>query len=264
MTARSRDVLANNYFELENTVALVTGASSGLGSHFAHVLAQAGCTVAIAARRKDRLQVLAKRIQDAGGKVLVVRMDVTDIQSVESGLDLVTEQTGTITVLVNNAGTADGNHFINADRDATQSVFNINQHAVWQVAQSFCKRLIAADVGGSVINIASVAGLRPLAGAASYSVSKAAVVQLTKVMALELARYSIRVNALAPGYIATEMNTEFLQSSKGQELIRRSPMRRIGEYQELDAALLLLASTKGSFITGATLPVDGGHLVASL
>jgi len=260
----AQGLLAADYFTLNDAVALVTGASSGLGRHFAKLLADAGCVVALAARREDKLRTLSDSIHAAGGRAIVVPMDVTDRQSILTGVQSVADQVGPITILVNNAGIADSHHFIDAADSDTDAVFAINQSAVWQVAQIVCKQLIAEKKPGSVINIASIAGLRTLAGAASYAVSKAAVVQMTKVMALELARYNIRVNALAPGYIVTEMNAEFLSSSTGQKLVNRAPMRRTGECQELDAALLLLASDRGSFMTGAILPIDGGHLVSSL
>lgn len=252
-----------SYFDLSGQVALVTGASSGLGRHFATVLAAAGCTVGLAARREDRLSALAADIESAGGKAHAVSMDVIDRASVEAGINTLTSLAGPITVLINNAGIADTKTFIDAADDDTERVFDINQLAVWQVAQSVCRRM-REHSGGSVINIASVGGLRQFAGAASYLVSKAAVVQMTKVMALELARYNIRVNAIAPGYFATEMNADYLSSEAGVKMLQRSPMRRSGELSELDGPLLLLASEKGSFMTGAVIPVDGGHLVSAL
>ncbi len=256
--------LANGWFGLEGTVAFVTGASSGLGRHFAMTLASAGCIVGLAARREGYLTSLATEIGAAGGQAIALRTDVTDAASVAASLETLTAEVGAPTVLVNNAGMAHGSSFIDANDDDTRSVFALNQMAAWTVAQTVCKGMIAAGQGGSVINIASITGERPIGGAAAYAVSKAAVIHMTKVMALELARYDIRVNALAPGYFATDMNRDFLQSDAGQKLLKRSPMRRAGHCGELDGPLLMLASDRGSFMTGSVLPVDGGHLVSTL
>lgn len=257
-------VLADNYFALAGEVALVTGASSGLGRQFARVLAQAGMTVGIAARREDRLSVLQNEIEQAGGHAIPLVMDVTHSQSISEGIHLLAESAGSISVLVNNAGVAVPQRFIDADPAAVDQVFATNQRAVWDVAQQLCQHMRHHKVSGRIINIASIAGLRTMGGAASYSVSKAAVVQLTRLMAMELARDNIRVNAIAPGYIATEMNADFLSTESGQKLTGRSPMRRSGTPDELDMVLLTLASSINSFMTGAVIPVDGGHLVAGL
>ncbi len=252
------------YFGLEGQIALVTGASSGLGMHFAQTLAAAGCTVGLAARRGDKLRSLAEQIEAQDGTAIVLEMDVTDAASVDAGLERLTEIAGTPTILVNNAGTAAPASFLEATPDETAQVFALNQNAPWQVAQSVCRRLVEAKLGGSIINIASITGLRTLGGAASYVVSKAALVQMTKVLALELARHDIRVNAIAPGYFATDLNRDFLESDAGQKIIRRVPMRRSGNLEDLDGALLLLASNRSRFMTGSIIPVDGGHLVSGL
>jgi len=251
------------YFQLDGQIALVTGASSGLGRHFAHLLAANGCIVGIAARRADRLDRLKTEIEAAGGRAVKIVMDVTDAASVETGVNTLHEAAGPCSILVNNAGIAVTQNFLDADEHENNRVFDVNQNAVWRVAQQVCRRM-RDNGGGSVINIASIAGVRQFSGAASYVVSKAAVVQLTKVMALELARHKIRVNAIAPGYFATEMNAEFLTSEAGKTILNRSPMRRAGNLDELNGALLLLASERGSFMTGAVLPVDGGHLVSTM
>jgi len=252
------------WFGLQGKVALVTGASSGLGRHFALTLAAAGCTVGLAARREGYLTSLAAEIEKAGGRGIVLRTDVTDAASVEASVDALTEQAGAPAILVNNAGMAHGSSFLEATDDDMRSVFALNQMAAWTVAQTVCKSMIAAGKGGSVINIASITGARPIGGAAAYEVSKASVIHMTKIMALELARHDIRVNALAPGYFATDMNRDFLESDAGQKLLKRSPMRRAGQMAELDGPLLMLASDRGAFMTGAVVPVDGGHLVATL
>jgi NAD(P)-dependent dehydrogenase (short-subunit alcohol dehydrogenase family) len=256
--------IADDWFGLTGRVALVTGASSGLGRHFARTLAAAGCTVGLAARREGYLTDLSREIGDAGGRALPLRCDVTDRASVEEMVATLVREAGAPSILVNNAGMAQGSAFLDADDDSMRSVFELNQIAAWTVAQVTCRAMIAAGQGGSVVNIASITGERPIGGAAAYAVSKAAVIHMTKIMALEMARHGIRANALAPGYFATDMNREFLDSDAGQKLLKRSPMRRAGQVEELDGALLLLASDRGAFMTGATIPVDGGHLVSTL
>ena len=253
--------LPSDYFDLTGQVALVTGASSGLGQHFANVLANAGCRVAVTARRKERLDKLATSLGDGA---LALSLDVTDAAAVSDTLESIRRDMGPVSILVNNAGIGLASSFLDAPIEDTRQTFETNQQAVWQVAQVTARQMVAENIAGSIINIASVLGLRVMSGAASYSVSKAAVVQMTKAMALELARYSIRANALAPGYFPTEMNSDFLKSEAGAKVLNRSPMRRAGEYAELEGILLLLASARSSFITGAVIPVDGGHSIAGL
>lgn len=253
------------YFELDGRVALVTGASSGIGAHFARVLAQHGCVVALAARRAGRLQALADEIAADGGRAIVAPMDVADRVAVAAALDrIAAEAGGPVEILVNNAGMAGRHDFLSAPEEETRQVFDVNQTAVWGLAQLVSQRLVAAGKPGSIINISSITGLRAIGGAGSYAVSKAAVAHMTKVQALELARHRIRVNAIAPGYFLTELTEAFLGSDAGQKLVRRIPMRRIGELEEMDGILLLLASDRGSFMTGTVIPVDGGHLLSSL
>lgn len=253
-----------DYFRLKGHTALITGASSGLGKHFAETLAAAGCIVGLAARRTEKLVELAGHIEAQGGTAIVLQMDVTDIETVNAGITRLTEVAGLPTILVNNAGTAAPASFLDATPEQTADVFALNQTAPWQVSQSLCRRLVDAKTSGSIINIASITGLRTIGGAASYVVSKAALVQMTKVLALELARHDIRVNAIAPGYFETDLNRDFLQSEAGQKIIRRVPMRRSGSMEDLDGALLLLASERSRFMIGTVIPVDGGHLVSGL
>jgi len=253
-----------DYFKLKDRVALVTGASAGLGKHFAETLAAAGCVVGLAARRTEKLVSVAETIEECGGTAIVLKMDVTDAETVEAGLTRLTEAADLPTILVNNAGTAAPSSFLDATPEETADVFALNQTAPWQVTQAVCRRLVAAKTAGSIINIASITGLRTIGGAASYVVSKAALVQMTKVLALELARHDIRVNAIAPGYFETDLNRDFLNSEAGQKIIRRVPMRRSGTMEDLDGTVLLLASERSKFMTGSIIPVDGGHLVSGL
>lgn len=252
------------YFGLKDRVALVTGASSGIGHHISQTLAQAGCIVGIAARRKDRLTNLADTIGQNGGTAIPLEMDVTDKTSVSAGLANLTKTAGTPTILINNAGVAGAHGFLDAPDEETDQVFAVNERAVWDVAQLACRNMVDAGLPGSVINISSITGLRTVAGVASYATSKAAVAHMTKIQALELARYNVRVNALAPGYFTSEMTGDFLASEHGMKLLKRVPMKRHGNLDELDGIVLLLASDRGSFMTGTVIPVDGGHLCASL
>jgi len=252
------------YFDLTDRVALVTGASSGLGAHFAKTLAGAGAAVGLMARRAERLTELAEEIAAAGGKAFAVACDVTETEDLEAAMNRIEGALGVVDLLVNNAGMAGAHDFLSAPGEETERVVALNQSAVWNVAQQVCRRLVKAERGGAVINIASIAGLRAVGGAASYAVTKAAVAHMTRIQALELARHGIRVNAIAPGYIATELNRDFLDSEAGQRLQKRIPMRRVGRPEELDGLLLLLASNRSSFMTGAVIPADGGHLLSSL
>lgn len=250
--------------DLTGRVALVTGASSGLGRHFAQTLARQGCKVAVMARRRDRLDALVREIEAAGGAALAVAADVADAGAIGPGLDAVEAALGPVSILVNNAGLASAHGFLDAPAEETARVTGVNQTAVWNVAQQVCRRLVAAGTPGTVVNIASITGLRAVGHAASYAVTKAAVAHMTRIMALELARHGIRVNAIAPGYFETELTEDFLASEAGERLRRRIPMRRTGRMEELDGLLLLLVSDAGSFMTGTVIPVDGGHLLTSL
>jgi NAD(P)-dependent dehydrogenase (short-subunit alcohol dehydrogenase family) len=248
---------------MQGKVALITGASSGLGQHFARVLAGAGARVAVTARRRDKLQTLAAEINDAGGSALAVGMDVTDRMSVTDALDEITAEMAVPDVLVNNAGVASGSAALDVTDDDWHKVIDTNLQGAWIVAQETARRM-RDHGGGNIINTASILGLRVSAGVAPYAISKAAVLQMTKALALELARFKIRVNALAPGYIETDLNEAYLQSDAGQAMIKRIPMRRAGRMHDLDGPLLLLASDASAYMTGAVIPVDGGHLVNTL
>ncbi len=257
-------LLAANYFHLHNKVAVVTGASSGLGHHFAQVLSSAGCRLALFARRADRLDQLAEDIRSQGGHALALPVDVCNQTAVESAFSRLRDELGPVDVLINNAGMAITSRFLDQATPEHDQMMSVNQTAVWQVAQIAARQMVDSKVSGSIINIASILGLRVGPGTGGYAVSKAAVIHMTRVMSLELARYGIRANAIAPGYFSTEMNAEMLATEHGQKIIKRVPMRRVGELEELDGLLLLLASDRGSFMTGAVVPVDGGHLNASI
>ena len=248
---------------MQGKTVLVTGASSGLGEHFARVLAAAGAQVAVAARRRDRLESLAAEIVGAGGTALAVGMDVTDRESVAAALDEVAADLAVPDVLINNAGIAAGGPALDVTDADWHKVIDTNLEGAWITAQETARRM-RDNGGGNIVNTASILGLRVSAGVAPYAISKAAVIQMTKVLALELARYQIRVNALAPGYIETDLNEDYLNSDAGQTMIKRIPMRRCGRLHDLDGPLLLLASNASAYMTGAVIPVDGGHLVNTL
>lgn len=251
-------------FDITGQHVLVTGASGGLGEHFATFLAGAGANVTLAARREEALARVVEKIKSAGCKAQPVRMDITDAASIAQALDRAEAGFGPVKVLVNNAGVAITRAAIDLDEAGWEQVVGTNLRGAWITAQAVAKRMVAQKSGGSIINIASILGLRVAGGVMPYAVSKAGLVQMTKALALEWARYGIRVNALAPGYVETELNNEFFNSEAGQALVRRIPQRRLGKASELDGALLLLASGAGSYMTGAVLAVDGGHLVSGL
>ena len=244
--------------------ALVTGANGGLGSHFARTLARAGANVAIAARRVESLAGVRDAIEGLGRSVEAIALDVTDPASVAAALDQASAALGPITVVVNNAGVAITKPLLEHTEADWRQVIDVNLNGAWRVAQAAARHMVAHQQGGSIVNIASILGLRVAAQVPSYAASKAALIHLTKAMALELARHRIRVNALAPGYVETAINREFFASEAGEALMKRVPQRRIGRPEELDGALLLVASDAGSYMTGAVLAVDGGHLVSTL
>jgi NAD(P)-dependent dehydrogenase (short-subunit alcohol dehydrogenase family) len=251
----------NDIFRLDGEVALVTGASSGLGQHFAAVLAKAGARVALCARRTDRLETLAKEIEAAGGTAAAIALDVRDPGSVKAAFDACGSALGTPSILVNNAGVTDPAFLTRMTEEQWRGVLDVNLDGVFRVGQEAARRMVASGNGGSIVNIASIVGLGAIKTLSSYAASKAAVLALTRNWALELARDKIRVNAIAPGYIATELNDEFWETDAGKRMIAHVPMRRLGQLPELDGPLLLLASKAGSFMTGSTIVVDGGHLL---
>ncbi len=252
-------------FSLAGRLALVTGASSGLGERFAEILAEAGASVVLAARRKGKLDALAARLEQRGHRALAVTLDVTDTASITAAFVTIETAFGRPPdILVNNSGLSRNGWFREQSEDDWNAVIDTNLTGVWRVGKAACNAMVQSGQKGSVINIASVTGIRPQMLTTAYCVSKAGVDHMTRQMAVEMARFGVRVNAIAPGYFKTDINDEYLESGEGEKMIRRIAMRRIGEIDELAGPLLLLASDAGSFMTGATLVVDGGHLLTPL
>ena len=252
---------AADMFSLKGRVALVTGASSGLGVQFAKALADNGAAVALVARRADRLKSLKDEIEVKGGRAVVIEADVTDHAAVARAFDTVEKAFGTVTILVNNAGIAHGGRAVEMPPEEWRKVLSTNLDAVFFWAQEAARRLLAAKKQGAIVNIASVLGLAVSKGAVAYAAAKAGVVQVTKALAVELAFKGVRVNAIAPGWFVTEMNDDYLSGEAGAAIKREIPMGRFGNPGDLDGTLLLLVSDAGSYITGATVVVDGGQVV---
>jgi len=253
---------AAQIFDLHGKVALVTGASSGLGARFAEVLAENGTAVVLVARRADRLAALQARIEKCGGQAIAAAADVRDRRAIASAFDAAEKKFGTVTILVNNAGVVQAGRAVELAEEEWRRVLATDLDAVFFCAQEAARRMLAAKSGGVIVNIASVLGFGVDKGVIAYATAKAGVIQLTKALALELAFKGIRVNAIAPGWIVTELNRDYLQSERGAALKREIPIGRFGEERDLDGPLLLLVSDAGRFITGATIVADGGQMVA--
>ena len=250
-------------FDLSGQAALVTGASGGLGRHFAITLARAGAKVALCARRADRIAAVAREIQAFDGRAMPIVMDVTDAASVRDGAAAAETELGALTILVNNAGVADaGAGLLDPDVADWERLIDTNLKGSWRVAQEVARHMVRLGHGGRIVNVGSILGLRAASLVPAYAASKAGLIQLTRAMAVELARHAIRVNALAPGYIETDLNRAFLESPAGQAIQKRVPQRRFGRMEDLDGPLLLLASEASSYMTGAVIAIDGGQSAA--
>lgn len=251
-------------FSVADQVALVTGASSGIGLHLAKVLALAGAKVALAARRADRLDQVCADIRARGGTALPVALDVTSRDSIAPALRQTEGELGPLSVLVNNAGVVVSKPFFEHTEEDWDHVVDTNLKGAWMMAREFAHHLVEHKRPGSIINIASVLSFRTIARVPSYLAAKAGLLHLNGAMAMELARYNIRVNAIAPGYVVTDFNRDFLMSEAGLKLAARVPMKRIGQVEDLGGALLFLASPASGYVTGACISVDGGHGVAAI
>ncbi len=251
-------------FDLSGQVALVTGASSGIGRHLALLLAAAGAKVALAARRIDRLAEAAREIESEGGRAVPIALDVTRSDDAAAAIAAAEQALGPLTLLVNNAGVVVSKPVLEHTEEEWDYVVDTNLKGAWLMAREFARHLIDRQRPGRIVNIASVLGTRTIARVPSYCAAKAGLIHLTHVLAMELARHGILVNALAPGYVETDFNRDFLASEPGRKLAARIPLRRVGQPGDLDGAMLLLASPAGAYITGAVIAVDGGHAVAAI
>ena len=251
-------------FDLAGQAALVTGASSGIGRHLALLLAAAGAKVALAARRTDLLAEAAGEIEADGGAAAPIALDVTRPDSVAAAIAAAEQALGPLTLLVNNAGVTVAKPVLEHTEADWDFVLDTNLKGPWLTAQAFARHLIERGRPGRIVNIASLLGSRTIARLPAYTAAKAGLIHLTQVLAMELARYGILVNALAPGYVETDFNRDFLRSEPGKRLEARIPLRRFARPDDLDGAMLLLASPAGAYITGAVIAVDGGHGVAPI
>ncbi len=249
-------------FDIRTEVVLITGASQGLGRQFARVLAAHGAAVVLAARQTAKLERLAQEIADKGGRAAAVAMDVTDVAAIKTAFDAAERALGPVTVLVNNAGIAVEKLALEQTDSDWDAVLNANLKGAYFAATEAARRMIARGQGGNIVNIASVLGTGVLKAVSPYAASKAGMIQITKALALEWAGHGIRVNALAPGYIDTDINHAFWATPAGEKLARRIPQRRVGHESDLDGAILLLASNASRYMTGSTVTVDGGFLLS--
>lgn len=250
--------MTTDLFDVSGKVAVVTGASSGLGRRFATTLARAGAKVALGARRVDRLSELAKEIAAFDGRAIPVELDVTDLESVRGCVATAETELGAVSILVNNAGLGIAEPVLELSEADWDRVMATNLKGAWAMAQEVARHMVRLGHGGSIVNIASVLGLVAGGQGVAYSASKAGLVNMTRALAVDLAAHAIRVNAIAPGYFETEMTHDLLSGPQGERLRKRIPQRRFGELADLDGALLLLASEASRYMTGSVLVVDGG------
>jgi NAD(P)-dependent dehydrogenase (short-subunit alcohol dehydrogenase family) len=248
-------------FDVSKETILITGASQGLGRQFARVLYAQGAAVALAARQTAKLKALEEEIKAKGGRAAAVEMDVTDNASIVNAIDAAEAALGPVTVLINNAGIAIEKPAVEQTQADWEAVIGANLKGAYFTATEAARRMIARKQGGNIINVASVLGFGVMKSLSPYTISKAGIVQATRALALELAGNQIRVNAIAPGYIDTEMNHDFWSSPGGEKLTKRIPQRRVGAESDLDGAILLLASKASTYMTGSVITVDGGFLL---
>ena len=255
--------------DLSGRVALITGASSGLGAQFARVLSQAGAAVVLGGRRSDRLKELRAEIEGQGGDAHVVELDVTDLDSIKSAVAHAETEVGVLDILINNSGVSATQKILDVTPDDFDFIFDTNVRGAFFVAQEVGRRMVARArgaapgtyTGGRIVNIASMAGLRVLSQIGPYAMSKAAVIHMTRAMALEWGKFGINVNAICPGYIDTEINHHHWSTEQGQKLIAMLPRKRVGDPKDLDAVLMMLASDQSHFVNGAVIAADDGFAV---
>mmetsp|Transcript_8283 Transcript_8283/g.13412 ORF Transcript_8283/g.13412 Transcript_8283/m.13412 type:complete len:268 (-) Transcript_8283:37-840(-) len=265
----SKSSFVQDVFNLQDVAAVITGGSSGFGEHFARVYAKAGVKhIALLARRTDKLEKISAELcsQYPGVRVVCAKCDVSNVASISKAFDNIEEQAGvTFNVIVNNAGIGPVHSVLDETEETYNQVMNVNLRGCYFVAQEAAKRLRSKKMGGSIINISSIFGMRVGYGHSVYSMSKAGLDQLTKAMSLELLKFGIRVNSINPGFFRTEMTAEYYDSPKGDAYLKKHvPLQRLGNLSEIDGALLLLSSSASTFMFGSTVVVDGGHVISSL
>lgn len=255
----------SQHYQLAKKWILITGASSGIGRYLASLFWEQDCNIIIAARRIDKLQSLSDELGErANQSIVTVPLDLSDKASIDKALNVMNDKGLNVDVLINNAGVAESDFFINTPFEDMQNVIETNLQGPWYLTQGIAKKMIEAKQGGSIINVASILASETTQRVSAYASSKAALVHMSNILALELARYDIRINCLAPGYIETPLNTDFFATQAGADMIKRIPQRSLGQYDDLAGPVLLLASHLSRYMTGSVITVDGGHSCRSL